>query len=147
MAIQKQEFYEGAALHQLARGGGVVGIRYEHPFFVVNEKLVLCLKYSTKGRSPWAFTFTPGEQALLQERASEASLVIGLICGADGIAGITYDAYRGIATPRKSSVHVSCYRRHGQHYAVAGPDGELDRKIAPSLWQRVLEERGLYEAS
>ena len=139
MAIQKQEFYEGAALHQLARGSGIACIRYDHPFFVVNDHFTLCLKYSTKGRSPWAFTFTPWEQALLEERASQAGLVIGLICGDDGIAGITYDAYRGIASPRKASVRVSCYRRHGQHYSVAGPDGELDRKISPSMWQRILE--------
>lgn len=138
MAIQKQEFYEGAALHQLARGSGIAGIRYEAPFFVVND-LPLFLKYSTKGRSPWAFTFTPEEQSVLQKRASksESGLVIGLICGADGIAAIAYGAYETIAVPRKSSVHVSCCRRHGQHYAVAGPDGELDRKIAPSLWQRL----------
>jgi hypothetical protein len=140
MVIQKQEFYEGAALYQLARGGRIFGIRYEHPVFVVNDKLFLFLKYSTKRRSPWAFTFTSGEQSLLEELASKSDLVIGLICGADGIAGLTYNAYRAIATPRKSSVHVSCYRRHGQYYAVAGPDGELDRKISPSLWRRFLEE-------
>jgi hypothetical protein len=137
MAIQKQEFYEGAALHQLARGGGIAGIRYDHPFFIVNDKLVLCLKYSTKGSSPWAFTFAPGEQVLMQDRAAGSDLVIGLICGADGIASLTYAAYQEIASPRKSSVHLSCYRRHGQRYAIAGPDGELDRKIAPSLWQHV----------
>lgn len=139
MAIQKQEFYEGAALHQLARGGEIASIRYEPPFFLVNGRLLLHLKYSTKGRSPWSFTFMPDEQFLMQERASGSDLVIGLICGADGIAGITYDAYRGIAAPRKSAIHISCCRKHGQHYAVAGPDGELERKIAPSLWQRILE--------
>lgn len=138
MAIQKQEFYEGAALHQLARGGGITSIRYESPFFVVNDNLLLHLKYSTKKRSPWSFTFMPAEQTLLQARASEFRLFIGLICGADGIAGITYDAYVVIAAPSKSAINVSCHRKHGQHYAVTGPDGVLDRKIAPSLWQRIL---------
>lgn len=142
MAIQKQEFYEGAALHQLARSGGIAGIRYEAPFFIANDSVLLFLKYSTKGRSPWAFTFMPREQSLLRERASRSNVVIGLICGADGIAGITYDAYRCIAEPRESSIHVSCYRLHGQHYTVAGPDGELKQKIAPSLWQRILAEVG-----
>ena len=139
MAIQKQEFYEGAALYQLARNGGITDIRYEHPFFVVNRGVPFLLKYSTKGRSPWGFTFTPGEQGLLEERASRAGLIIGLICGSDGIAGITYDAYREIAKPRKSSVHIACYRQHGKHYSIVGPDGEIDRKIPPSLWQRILE--------
>jgi len=34
MAIKKQEFYEGAALHLLVRGGAITSIRYELPFFV-----------------------------------------------------------------------------------------------------------------
>jgi hypothetical protein len=140
MAIQKQEFYEGAALHQLARGGLITSLRYEPPFFVVNNKMSVCLKYSTKGRSPWGFTFMPDEQALLRQRAKRSALIIGLICGSDGIAAISYDAYKEIAALRESSIHVSCSRNHGQHYAVAGPDGELARKIAPSAWLHILED-------
>lgn len=139
MAIKKQEFYEGAALHLLARSGGITGIRYEPPLFVVNNQLLVLLKYSTRGRSPWAFTFVPEEQVLLHNRAAESKIVIGLICGADGVAAFTYDAYRKVAALRDSAVHISCYRNHGEHYEVNGPDGTLERKIAPSNWQRILD--------
>lgn len=139
MAIKKQEFYEGAALHLLARSGGITSIRYEPPLFMMNNRLLVRLKYSTKGRSPWGFTFMPDEQVLLQNRASEFEIVIGLICGADGVAAFTYDAYRRVAAPRKSAVHIACYRQHGEHYEVNGPDGKLDGKVAPSNWQRILE--------
>lgn len=138
MAIRKHEFYEGAALHQLARSGGLTDIRYESPFFLVNGLAVVYLKYSTKGRTPWGFSFTPEEQTLLEQRAEKISLVIGLICGADGIAAISYGSYRVIATRRATTIHVSCARKHGQHYAIGGPDGELPQKISPSLWQRLL---------
>lgn len=137
MAIKRQEFYEGAALHLLARKGGITSIRYEPPLFFVNDLLVL-LKYSTRGRSPWGFTFVPDEQTLLQSRAADSKIVIGLICGADGVAAFSYDAYLKVAAPRNSAVHISCYRKHGQHYEVNGPDGTLDRKVAPSNWQRIL---------
>jgi hypothetical protein len=140
MAIKKQEFYEGAALHQLVRGGRITSLKYEPPLFTVNNKLLVCLKYSTKGRSPWGFTFTPDEQQLLRTRAKSSDLIIGLICGADGIAAISYEEYRVIAAVKKSAIHISCYRKHGKHYGVFGPDGELDRKIAPSVWQRILED-------
>jgi len=40
MAIRKQEFYEGAALH-LLHDGGIVSIRYEAPFFVLNDDLLV----------------------------------------------------------------------------------------------------------
>lgn len=139
MAIRKQEFYEGAALHLLARSGRVTALKYEPPFFTINDELSVCLKYSTKGRSPWGFTFTLDEQHLLRTQAKSSRLIIGLICGADGIAAISYEDYRVIAGRKRSAIHIACYRKHGKHYGVFGPDGELDRKIAPSLWQRILE--------
>jgi hypothetical protein len=138
VAIKKQEFYEGAALYLLARTGAIAGIRYESPFFVLNNELAVYFKYSTKGRSPWGFTFTADEQTLMQRRAAKLNTVIGLVCGADGVAAFTYDAYRSVASIRRSAIHIACYRKHGEHYEVNGPDGRLDRKIAPSNWQRIL---------
>lgn len=139
MAIKKQEFYEGAALHLLARTGAISSIEYDAPFFILNEQLLALLKYSTKGRSPWGFTFTTDEQSVLQLRATESEIVIGLVCGADGVAAVTYDAYLKIATPRDSAIHIACYRQHGEYYAVKGPEGKLDGKVAPSDWLRILE--------
>jgi len=139
MAIKKQEFYEGAALHLLARSGKITALRYDPPFFALNDRLLVLLKYSTRGRSPWGFTFTSDEQALLGTADSRSKIVIGLVCGADGVAAFSYNEYLGIAALRQSAVHVSCYRRHGEHYEVNGPDGCLDRKISPSNWRRILE--------
>src|SRR5258708_38543323 len=52
MALKKQEFYEGAALHLIARSGNVKSIRYEQPFFVLNERVSVLLKYSTRELAP-----------------------------------------------------------------------------------------------
>lgn len=139
MAIKKQEFYEGAALHLLARTGVIANLQYETPFFIINDQLLALLKYSTRGRSPWGFTFTMDEQVILQKMASNSKIVIGLICGADGVAAINYDAYLTVAAPRKTAIHISCFRQHGKYYEVNGPDGRLDGKVAPSSWQRILE--------
>jgi hypothetical protein len=139
MAIKKQEFYEGAALHLLARSGGITSLQYEAPFFLLNNRILAHLKYSTRGRSPWGFTFTPEEQVLLRNRAVRSSIVIGLICGSDGVAAFSYDAYRTIAAPRKSAVHIACYRDHRAHYEIKGPDGTLDEKVAPSDWRQLLQ--------
>ncbi len=139
MAIKKQEFYEGAALHLLARAGGITGIRYEAPFFFLNEELLILLKYSTKGRSPWGFTFTRNEQLVLQKRAAQLRVVIGLICGADGVVALAYDAFVSVAAPRVTAVHIACYRRYNEHYEVNGPDGTADRKVPPSNWLRILD--------
>lgn len=139
MAIKKQEFYEGAALHILARTGGIVSIQYAPPFFLLNERLLAYLKYSTRGRSPWGFTFMPSEQKLLQDKVSGSAIVIALICGSDGVAAVTYEDYKQIAAQKKSAIHIACYRQHGKYYEVNGPDGTLAGKVAPSTWQRILE--------
>jgi hypothetical protein len=139
MGIAKQEFYEGAALHRLVRRPEVTTLRYQQPFFVINDRFLLTLKYSTKGRSPWAFTFMPAEQALLEKAATEAPLLIGLVCGADGVAGLPFEAYRTVAAPRDTAIHIACYRRHGKHYHVSGPDGRLPSKVPPSQWRRLID--------
>ena len=84
MPIRKQEFYEGAALHLLARSEQIVGVLVESPFFLLNGRLLVLLKYSTKGRSPWGFSFALNEQTRLQEGAAKYQTKIGVICGADG---------------------------------------------------------------
>ncbi|HEY5047420.1 MAG TPA: hypothetical protein VII49_05320 [Rhizomicrobium sp.] len=139
MAIKKQEFYEGAALHLIARSGKVLALRYESPFFLFNGHLSVLLKYSTKGRSPWGFTFTVDEQELLVAQASKCKTAIGLICGADGVAAFDFDSYLRIAEPKAVAIHVACFRDHGKHYEVTGPDGTIGRKVSPSSWQRLLE--------
>jgi len=139
MPITKQEFHEGAALHKLARNGKIRSLSYSPPFFTVNGNVLVCLKYSTRNRTPWGFTFTHDEQITLSNRAKRSRLVIGLVCGSDGVVAISYESLQRIAPLEKRARHVSCFRKHGQHYGVFGPEGELDRKVAPSAWQRMLE--------
>lgn len=146
MAIQKQEFYEGAALHQLIRGSMRVRVDHSPPFFIFDDRLQVHLKFCTGKRSPWGFTFTPDEQVLLSERSRQMPLVIGLICGADGIVALRYEDYVGIATIRPAALRVACCRIHRERFEVRGPDSVLSRKIAPSDWRRLLRKReGDYE--
>lgn len=142
MGIQKQEFYEGAALYQLIRGSsGLTSISHSPPLFVLGGNLQIHLKYSTAKRSPWGFTFMPDEQVLLQQRAQDMPLVIGLICGADGVAAVPYDAYARVAQLKSAALHISCRRSHRQHFEIGGPDGTLPNKVAPSDWIRLLDKR------
>ncbi|KLD77943.1 hypothetical protein FZ025_05925 [Xanthomonas hyacinthi] len=142
MGIQKQEFYEGAALYQVIRGSsGLTSISRSPPLFVLDGRLQVHLKYSTAKRSPWGFTFMPDEQLLLRQRAQEMPLVIGLICGADGVAALPYEAYARVAQVKSAALHISCRRSHRQHFEIGGPDGVLPNKVAPSDWVKLLDER------
>jgi hypothetical protein len=137
MGIQKQEFYEGAALHQLVRGSLGLRISYSAPFFVVDDRLQIHLKYSTGVRSPWGFSFLPEEQKLMRTRSTDLPLVIGLICGSDGVAALPYEKYQQAATVRDVAVWVSCARLHREHFEVSGPDATVAGKISPSDWPRL----------
>src|SRR5690349_4896118 len=109
MAFSKQSFYEGAALHLLIRNNEFSGIRYEDPFFVLDSGLRLYLKYSTKVRSPWQFTFMNSEQKLLRAVARRESVVIGLICANDGVAALPFNRFVSIAPLSDTAIHVACY--------------------------------------
>ena len=142
MGIQKQEFYEGAALHQLIRGSnGITSIAHSPPFFVLDDSLQVHLKYSTGKRSPWGFTFTADEQLLLQRRALDMPVVMGLICGTDGVAAVPYEEYIKVASVKGTALRVSCWRSHREHFEIGGPDGTLPGKVAPSDWVRLLGRR------
>lgn len=136
--IKKQEFYEGAALHQIIRGGEGHNLQYKAPFFVADNRIHIYLKYSTGVRSPWGFTFTPDEQTSLYKSSSRKFIVLGLICGDDGVVSLPFFKYREIASKRDSAVHVACYRKKHEHYEVSGPDTALIGKIPPSDWLKLL---------
>ena len=141
MGINKQDFYEGAALNIVARAGNIVGIINSSPFYVLNGRIAILLKYSTKGRSPWGFTLTPNEQKQLIKKAQRLETTIGLICGSDGVVPLGYAALNSIAVLGNGPIHISCYRNHGEYYEVSGPLGPLTNKIAPSSWGRLLNSR------
>lgn len=138
MAIKKQEFYEGAALHLLARAGAIESVKYDPPFFFFNDRLSVLLKHCARGRTPWGFTFGADEQKLLRKKATESKVVIGLVCGADGIAAFSYEEFLEIVPRGSSASHVACYRKHGEYYEVSGPGGTLHSKVPPSNWQKIL---------
>jgi hypothetical protein len=137
MSISKIEFYEGAAIHRLIRSLGDVRVRIDGDTLVVNEGCRVYTKYCTRTRGPWTFTFAPTERRVLVEHSSTIPLVIGLVCGADGIAALRFEEFALVTGSRDGQVAVACARRYNEHFAVSGPACELGYKIAPSEWSRI----------
>ena len=146
MSIKKQEFYEGAALHLLARNVDNLQLRYESPYFILNGEILVYFKYSTKGRSPWGFTLNATERKELDGCRAEYEMIVGLICGDDGVAAVSYDELSTLIDHSVDASHISCYRKHHEHYEVNGPNGTLSFKVAPSAWPRILDKRVTREA-
>ena len=140
MSIKKQEFYEGAAIHLLLRGVGALKLRYNDPYFVVDDGPLVYLKYSTKGRSPWGFSLNGDERKSLENCALKFDVIVGLICADDGVAAIKFNHLREILDDNRDACHISCYRKHNEHYEINGPSGTLPYKVPPSGWLRILDK-------
>lgn len=137
MAIKKQEYYEGAALFKIINSAKKISISRETPFFLLDDKRRIYLKYSTANQAPWSFTFSLSEQSLIAKNYREP-VIIGLICGGDGVVALPSSLLMEIANFIGVNFSISCRRSHGSYYEVAGPDGISRKKIAPSDWDRML---------
>lgn len=140
MSIKKLEYYEGAAIYKLARHGVIDGLRYEPPLFLLNNGTHVLIKHSAKKRSPWGFTFTALERNLLLERNCRGSrIILGLVCGSDGVAALTYGEFCSLVPETETSIRIACARSFGEHFLVKGANGRLRKKIAPSRWWKILK--------
>lgn len=141
MGIQKQEFYEGAALHRLIRAcAEPVRVLHAPPFFILNSLLAVHFKYSTSKRTPWGFTLLPAEQGRLKDAAETLSVVIAFVCGSDGIAALPYKDYLRVVASSEAASSLVCRRLYKEHYEISGPGGTLERKVAPSNWCSILNK-------
>jgi len=141
MPIHKLEFYAGAALYRLIRSLGDVRVRVDGGIVILDERLGIFLKYCTRTRSPWLFTFSATERLTLASNAAKMQVVIGLVCGSDGIATLQHQDYVAVTGNSASQAAISCSRGYDEHYAIGGPAGGLSRKVAPSAWNTLLVER------
>jgi hypothetical protein len=136
--IKKQEFYEGAALYQLMRTNAVERVAYAQPFFILNDRIAVLLKYSTSKDSPWNFAFTEAELIELRHTDLQFKYYSGLVCGSDGVVTLSREQILQLVGDNNSNVRVGCYRRHDQHYQVNGPTGPLSKKVSRADWTRML---------
>ncbi|MEM9261956.1 MAG: hypothetical protein AAGA22_00100 [Pseudomonadota bacterium] len=134
--ITESARYQGAVLaHIVDNWDGPIAIRRAFGeaagFYILNERLPIFIKYSTKRYSPWTFTFQREHQMRQQalfDKLGECLMVFG--CGRDGIAAISHQDFRKVLDNYfEEQESVSLRRRHAEMYKIRGRDGELERKI------------------
>ncbi len=138
MALNEYEFFNGVVLNRLIRKGKPIKIDIfptsGNNSFMINDKVGLFLKYSTKKISPWRFSFTrehQEEMKIMKDLLSDVYLV--LICGKDGIACIEYEELKIVLDEYFEDVEwVSASRLKREQYSIKGSNGKLDFKIADS---------------
>jgi len=136
--LDEYEFYQGVVLRQLAvEADYSISFR---PFvregrinaFVVNGRVGVYVKHSSKRMSPWRFTFTI-EQAsdLLDLEQKFPDSFIVFVCGTDGLVTLSCaDLHTIVSFHDSENAWVSISRPPRTQYELDGNRGELGYKVA-----------------
>ena len=134
--IKEFEFYHGTVftklLHSTASGCSIK--RYPTPdnaAYVIDQKIGIYIKYSTKRMSPWRFSFQKRHQEeLLEMKYNLGNVFLLLVCNDDGVVTLSFEEVKRILDETHEEVEwISIARNKREMYSVAGSDGKLDFKI------------------
>jgi hypothetical protein len=150
--LDDYEFYQGVVLRQLAIEADYSSMSFR-PFvregrinaFVVNGRVGVYIKHSSKRMSPWRFSFNI-EQAAdlldLEQRLPDSFIVF--VCGTDGLVTLSAaDLHTIVNFQESDNAWVSVARPPRTQYELAGNKGELGYKVARgiSLIPEILKAR------
>lgn len=137
--IDKQEYYHGVAIIRLLEDKQFNTIARHACGYVINGEVLTLLKYSTKARSPWRFTFTLDEMVNIETLIKKnEKIIIALICGGDGVCAIHAKELYSILGDNPGWISVK--RNFNEQYGVAGPNGHLERKVSFQRWPSIIFE-------
>lgn len=137
--IDKIDYYHGAAIVRLIEDSRCRTIGKCDYGYLINDEILVYLKYSTKGHSPWHFTITADDMNRLA-RAVEAlkRCVVGFVCGGDGVCAARWlSVSQLIAAP---PAWITARRAFNGSYGLSGSRGALKHKIALNQWPGVVFE-------
>ena len=138
--LDKSEYYHGAALVRLMEDKRCHALkRREFLGYVANNEIFVFLKYTTKGRSPWGFTFDQEDVDRCFKMTTEyKNLVLGLICGGDGVCTVDWHEAKELLGGKPGRIVAA--RKHNHSYSVWGTVGELKRKVSVNRWPSLVFE-------
>lgn len=137
--IDKAEFYHGAALVRAIEDPRCLSIHWHDSGYVVNDKSLVHIKYTTRTHSPWRFTISKDDEMRLERGAQQfAHCVVAFVCGGDGVCAIPWcDLQTVLGDP---PAWIAAKRAFSACYAVSGPGGTLRHKVALNRWPEILFE-------
>jgi len=141
--LDDYEFYQGVVLRQLAVENDYSLSASFRPFvregrinaFVMNGRVGVYIKHSSKRMSPWRFTFTI-EQAAdlldLEHKFPDSFMVF--VCGTDGLVTLSFaDLHSIVSFQESENAWVSISRPPRTQYELAGNRGDLQYKVSRGI--------------
>jgi hypothetical protein len=132
--LDKSAYYHGAAVIPVLEDSRCRSIRKLGTLgYVVNDDTFLFIKYTTKARSPWRFTFDQEDIDRCTRMSGEyGRLVFGFVCGGDGVCAVDWTQGSELLGMKPS--WLAAARKHNHSYSVWGSNGELKRKVSLKRW-------------
>jgi len=134
--IKEFEQYHGAVFSRLLhKSPKTITIRtypsHSNASYILDEKVGLYIKHSTKRLSPWSFTFQKTHQdEILEMKNTFEEVFVVFVCYTDGIVCLSFAELKLILDQCHEEVEwVRISRRPRGKYAIAGKDGHLKFKI------------------
>lgn len=140
------ELYHGAALCRIVHDERTRSIRLlnknRNSIYLVNDRIGIYVKYSTKRLTPWLFTFNPAHVAELLDLGNKTDKVyLVLVCRDDGIACLGFNEVQMVvdaSLDRPQGISIS--RKPREKYKISGPKGEIKYKFADNQFpNRIFE--------
>lgn len=135
--MDKQEFYHGAVILKLISECNIDGIKKIDGGYIVDNSAFIFIKYSTKSRTPWRFSFSNAEIKYIKSFQDRFKIFVVLICGGDGICAIKWKAADFLLG--NIAGWISATRKFGQQYSVAGSKNKLKRKVSFREWPEIIK--------
>ncbi|WP_029585066.1 hypothetical protein [Bradyrhizobium sp. URHD0069] len=139
--LDDYEFYQGAVLRRLAiESDYSISFR---PFvregrinaFVVNGRVGVYVKHSSKRMSPWRFSFNIDQAAdLLDLEHKFPDSFVVFVCGTDGLVTLSFaDLHTIVGFQESENAWVSVSRPPRAQYDLAGNRGEMKYKVSRGI--------------
>ncbi len=134
--INEFEFYHGVVFSKLLHDSQKQYCIKPYPSpdnasYILDERIGIYIKYSTKRLSPWRFTFRIRHQEeIIKLKQEVGSVYLLLVCDDDGIVVLNYNEICQILDEHREPVEwISVARIKRKMYTVKGSDGELSLKV------------------
>lgn len=136
--LEKSEYYHGAAIVRILEEKNCKSIhKLSNLGYIINNETFIFLKYRTKERTPWTFTFDQEDVDRCSNMAEQyKNVILGLICGGDGICGLNWKDGKDLLAGKPG--HITTARKHNHSYSVWGTEGELKGKISANTWPALI---------
>jgi hypothetical protein len=138
--VDKRDYYHGATLIQAIEDTRFRSIKLKGTGYVINDQSIVYLKYTTKSKSPWRFTFSQNELSVVHSSSSdELNIFFVFICNGIGFCAVKYQELLNLLDHKPNWIAIS--RKFNAQFKVSGQIGSLVNRIPYNRWPKILFEK------